>query len=105
MAFFTENFLNARRADLLRSVCRFQYQINGSAWHDGTINSKEVSGTDVVVFVSAPSSGAADTITGVRVYDNNDALAGQQTISLARTSLNSALLRFTFPLIEKIETE
>ena len=30
MAFFTEDFLNARRADLLRSVQRFQYQINAA---------------------------------------------------------------------------
>ena len=40
MAFFTEDFLNARRADLLRSVQRFQYQINGGGWQDGEINSK-----------------------------------------------------------------
>lgn len=39
MAFFTEDFLNARRADLLRSVQRFQYQINGGGWRDGEINS------------------------------------------------------------------
>lgn len=100
MAFFTENFLNARREELLRSVCRFQYQLNGSAWNDGEINSKEVDGDAVVVFVNVPSSGAADTVTGVRVYDQNDALAGSQTVSLKRSSLNSALLRFTFPLTE-----
>lgn len=47
--------------------------------------------------------GQADTITGVRVYDINGALAGQQSISLKRTSLNVALLRFTFPLIETEE--
>lgn len=103
MAFFTENFLNARRGELLRSVSRFQYQLNGSTWKEGTINSKTIEGTDVVVYVNVPSSGAADTITGVRVYDNQDALAGQQVISLKRTSLNTALLRFTFPLIEKTE--
>lgn len=101
MAFFTQRFLNDRRAEILRSVTRFQYQLNNSAWHDGEINSKEISGTDVVVFVNVPSSGATDTITGVRVYDINGNLAGSQTISLARTSLNSALLRFTFPLIEE----
>ena len=101
MAFFTENFLNARREELLRSVCRFQYQLNGSAWRDGEINSKEVDGDAVVVFVNVPSSGAADTVTGVRVYDQNDALAGSQTVSLKRSSLNSALLRFTFPLTEE----
>lgn len=101
MAFFTDNFLNARRGELLRSVCRFQYQVNGGTWRDGEVNSKEIVGTDVVVFVNVPSFGTADTITAVRVYDNNDALAGQQNISLKRTSLNTALVRFTFPLIEE----
>lgn len=101
MAFFTQNFLNARRQELLRSVCRFQYQINNGSWYDGEINSKEVSGVNVVVFVAVPSSGNADTITGVRVYDQNNALAGSQSISLRRSSLNSALLRFTFPLTEE----
>ena len=55
----------------------------------------------MVVFVNVPGSGRADTITGVRVYDNNGALAGQQEIKLQRSSLNTALLRFTFPLIEE----
>lgn len=82
-------------------MCRFQYQLNGGAWKDGTINSKEIKGSDVVVFVNVPSSGQADTITGVRVYDNNNELAGQQEIKLQRSSLNTALLRFTFPLIEE----
>ncbi|WP_295416125.1 hypothetical protein [uncultured Subdoligranulum sp.] len=100
MAFFTENFLNARRNELLRSVCRFQYQINNGSWFDGEINSKEVVGTAVVVFVSAPSSGKDDTITAVRIFDQNDALAGSQKVSLTRSSLNSALLRFTLPLTE-----
>lgn len=101
MAFWKDSFLNARRAELLRSLKRFQYQRNGGTWYDGEINSKEVIGDSVVVFVNVPSFGAADTITGVRVYDNNNALAGQQTISLVRDSLNTGLLRFTFPLIEQ----
>ena len=100
MAFFKESFLNARRAELLRSVCRFQYQLNGGTWKNGEINSKQILGTSVVVFVNVPSSGGADTITGVRVYDNNDNLAGEQAISLQRSRANTALLRFTFPLIE-----
>lgn len=47
-----------------------------------------------------PSSGAADTVTAVRVYDNNDSLAGSQSVNLKRQSYNTGLLRFTFPLIE-----
>lgn len=101
MPFFTESFLNARRAELLRSVCRFQYQLDGGGWKDGTINSKEIKGSDVVVMVNVPGSGRADTITGVRVYDNNGALAGEQALQVKRSSLNTALLRFTFPLIEE----
>ena len=100
MAFFKKSFLDARRGELLRAVSRFQYQLNNGSWHNGEINSKQIIGENVVVFVNVPSSGAADTITGVRVYDNNDALAGEQTVSLRRSSLTTALLRFTFPLIE-----
>ena len=100
MAFFTEDFLNARCRDLLRSVQRFQYQLDGGGWQDGEINSKEVTGNAVTVFVDVPSSGRADTITGVRVYDNNDRLAAQQTVNVKRTSVNAALLRFVFPLTE-----
>lgn len=100
MAFFTEEFLNERRADLLRSVERFQYQINGGDWADGEINSKSVVGNAVVVFVNVPSSGAADTITGVRVYDSGGRLAGQQAVSVRRASVNAVLLRFMFPLVE-----
>ena len=98
--FFTEDFLNARRRDLLRSVQRFQYQLDGGGWQDGEINSKEVTGNAVTVFVNVPSSGRADTITGVRVYDNNDRLAAQQTVNVKRASVNAALLRFVFPLTE-----
>lgn len=100
MAFYTDAFLAARREQLLRAVQRFQYQLNGSDWHDGEINRKEIEGNAVVCYVNIPSSGSADTVTGVRVFDNNGALAGSQTISLARKSINSALLRFAFPLIE-----
>lgn len=100
MAFFTDTFLKARREELLRAVSRFQYQLNGSTWKDGEINSKQVVGNAVVVYVNAPSSGQKDTITAVRVYDRNGELAGSQTVSLTRDSVNVGLLRFTFPLVE-----
>lgn len=101
MAFFTDSFLNDRRTEFLRSLKKFQYQRNGGTWHDGVINSMSIAGTSVVVFVHIPSFGVADTITGVRVYDQNNNIAGQQSISLTRSSVNTGLLRFTFPLIEQ----
>ena len=101
MAFWKETYLNDRRGEILRSIQRAQYQVNGGTWYNGEINSKEITGQNVVIFVSVPSSGTADTITGVRVYDNNGRLAGEQTISLRRESVNAALIRFTFPLVEE----
>lgn len=101
MAFFTEEYLNKRRKEILNSVEKVQYQINNSSWHDGTINDKTIDGSNVIIFMDAPSSGQADTITGVRVYDNYGHLAGQQTISLKRNSISSALIRFTFSLEEE----
>lgn len=100
MPFFKETFLADRREELLRSVCRFQYQLDSKSWYDGEINSKDVSGENVIIFVSVPSSGGSDTITAVRVFDDNNALAGEQSTNLKRSSVNTALIRFTFPLIE-----
>ena len=98
MAFWQNSFLNDRRAELLRSVKRFQYQRNGGTWYDGEINSKEIVGTDVVVFVNVPSFGVADTITGVRVYDNNNALASN-VFSLAIESVNKEKAVFVSSII------
>lgn len=100
MAFFKPNFLSDRRLELQRAVHKFQYQLNGTTWLDGTINEKTIEGNAVVVFVDVPSSGKADTITGARFYDANGRLGGEQALSLARKDINSALIRFVFPLDE-----
>ena len=100
MAFFTDDYLNARRQDLLRSVQGFQYQINNGSWRDGEINSKSVLGNAAIIFANVPSSGGADTITGVRILDNNGKIAGQQAVNVQRHSANATLIRFTFPLTE-----
>lgn len=99
--FFTDDFLNERRKEFLRALVKFQYQINNGSWYIGRINSKQISGTDIIFFVDAPCSGTSDTITAVRVYDTRGELAGSQSTSVARTYQNGALFRFVFPLIEQ----
>ena len=81
MAFFKESFLNARRAELLRSVCRFQYQLNGGTWKNGEINSKQILGTSVVVFVNVPSSGSADNMTTTTTWPENRPSACKEAVS------------------------
>lgn len=103
MAFFTDKFLNDRREELLRSVDRFQYQLNGGAWQTGTVNSKEIIGTNVVVFVNVPEFWAGRHDHGRKGVRHQRRTGRTASISLKRTSLNVALLRFTFPLIETEE--
>lgn len=100
MAFFKDSFLNALRENMLQSVCRFQYQLDNGSWKDCEINSKQIVGNSVIVIVSVPGSGKADTITAVRVLDNDNILVGEHTIGLQRSSANTALLRFAFPITE-----
>jgi hypothetical protein len=102
MSFYTSNFLSKRRGELLRAIGRFEYQLNNGAWRqDATINEKKIENDAVVCYVSIPNTAAAaDVITGARVYDANGVLAGSQTISLSRTSTQTGLLRFEFPLVE-----
>ncbi len=100
MAFFKETFLADMRSNLLQSLGSVEYQLNQGDWNSGTVNKKEISGTEVVLYVNVPCSGEADTVTGVRIYDSNGDLAGEQTINLSRGSDQGALLRISCPLIE-----
>lgn len=100
MAFFSNEFLNRRRQELLNDLGKFQYQVNGSSWQDGTVNSADVVGNSVVVYAHAPASGKEDTITGVRIYDRAGRIAVQGTVSLKRNRRNSALLKIEMPLNE-----
>ena len=100
MGFYTSSYLAGKRQELLNDIVRIQYQRNNSQWNNGVINSKVISGNNVVIMVNAPSSGVNDTITGARALDKDGTIIGQQSMSLARTSLNAALLKLTFPIIE-----
>lgn len=99
MAFWTSEYLSKLRDKIKSSIAKVQYKI-GSTWYTATINQVTVSGTQVILFVSVPNSGNAQTITGVRIYDTVGDLAGEQTCSITRTSAQNLLLKFEFPLTE-----
>lgn len=101
MAFFTNAYLNKRRKQVLRSIVKFTYQKNNGSWfNDAIIDSKEIVGTDVIIFATVPSSGLANTITRIRLYDDESEIAGEGVVNIVRTGANSAGIRFTVPLIE-----
>ncbi len=100
--FWQESFLKARRQQLLNAIGKFQFRIS-SVWYDAEVNDKEIDDAQgaVVVYVNMPHVGeTADTITGVRLFDSNGILAGQQDVNVKRAVNQTALFRFVFPLVE-----
>lgn len=103
MAFFNKEFMDDRRREFLNSIGKIQYQTDGKIWNDGTVNSKEIIGTNIVILVDAPGSGKEDTITAVRAYDHYGRVAGQQPVTLKRKNINSGTIRLTISLEEEVE--
>lgn len=97
--FYTAEYLAKRRKKWIDSLVRVQYQENG-VWKTAAINSKTVTGTDLVIMANAPSSGTGGKITAVRIYDNDGVLAGSTTVNIEHTSVQNTLLKFVLPIKE-----
>lgn len=99
MPFYTDEYLTKRRKKWIDSLTKVQYQENG-VWRDASINSKTVTGTDLVIMASAPSTGSSGTISAVRIYDNDGVLAGTTAVNIEHTSIQNTLLKFVLPIKE-----
>lgn len=100
MAFWSTDFMNARREAWLASLQKMQYLADGT-WHDAAIVSKKVTGNRVVVIASLPHSSGKQTVSAVRILDTGGSQAGYQEISLTRTASQRILVKFEFPIYEK----
>ena len=94
--------MNRRRKNWLDSIVKVQYQVGGT-WHDGTINTKEISGNKLILLVYMPGVGSSgtETITAVRIIDVAGEQSGYQAMSLTRRVTQGAITRFEFPIYEK----
>ncbi len=99
MSFWQGVFLSKRQQSLKREIAQVQYQAGGN-WHRGVINSKIVQAAALTVLINLPALETDNVITGVRVYDSEGDLAGQQNLSIVRTAGQSAALRLIFHLQE-----
>ena len=101
MSFWTNEFMNNRRAEWLRSLVKFQFQVNGT-WYDATIKTKRITGNKVEIIVSFPRvSSGSQSITAVRIIDVTGKQCGYQAIELVRAASQGALTKFEFPIYEK----
>lgn len=101
MAFWTQEFMAKRRENWLNSLVKFEYQADGS-WHEATINSKKINGTQLELVVSLPrTSAGTQTITAIRVIDVSGKQCGYSTTSVKRAVNQGVLAKFELPIYEK----
>ena len=100
MGFWSNEYLAKQRQRWLDSLTRFQYQVSG-VWYDATVNSAEISGNSIIILANVPNvPNVANTVTRIRIYDDAGMLAGEQEVSIARTGVQSILVKFNLPIQE-----
>lgn len=98
MAFWTDDFLNKRRREWLKSIDKIQYYADGT-WYDAQITSKTIDG-DTLKILSQTTDSKALTITSVRLIDTGGDVAGQITESITKLASQGVITLWEFPLYE-----
>lgn len=93
--FWTEKFLAKRREEWLKAIYRAEYTMDGKTYA-GTIVTKKVEGEKLLIdIISTQGQGVEkNTITEVRLYDDNNDLAGkaaENTVKLSNQGIFTAL--------------
>ena len=98
MAFWTDDFLNKRRTEWLKSIVKIQYYAGGT-WYDAQITSKTIDG-DTLKILSQTTDSKALTITSVRLIDTGGDVAGQLTENITKLATQGVITLWEFPLYE-----
>lgn len=101
MAYFSEDFLNRRREQWLRSIYSVEAQVNG-AWHRVTIDKKYIEGGNtLVVMATFPSlNNSTCTVTASRLVDVRGETAAYQQRVIQKQSGQGIMLKITIPIYE-----
>lgn len=100
MAFWSTTYLNKIRNKIMNDTIKAKYKI-GTTYYDATINSKTVSGENVVIIVGCPNiATGTQTITEVVLYDNNNDIMATKTDSVTKTGTQGVLFKFDLPIKE-----
>lgn len=100
MAYFTDDFLNERRKQWLRSIAYVECQANG-AWHRGKIEKKDVSGDTIIVNATFPDlDEVAATITASRIIDVRGAQVAYKQKNVKKAAGQGTMIQVKIPLDE-----
>ena len=100
MAYFSQNFIDHRRKQWLRSIHSVEVQTNGT-WYTGKITKKELEGDTLVILATFPELDTLDcTLTASRIKDVRGEVAAYQQRVVEKISGQGVLLKITIPIYE-----
>lgn len=100
MAYFTDDFLNERRKQWLRSIAYVECQANG-AWHRGKIEKKDVSGDTIIINATFPDlDEVAATITASRIIDVRGVQVAYKQKNVKKAVGQGTMIQVKIPLDE-----
>lgn len=100
MAYFSEDFLNRRRKQWLRSIVYVEVQVNG-AWYRDSIDNKNIEDDTLVIMATFPSLNTSTcTVTASRLIDVRGETAAYQQRVVQKQSGQGMMLKITIPINE-----
>ena len=100
MAYFSENYMNARRNQWLSSIHAVEVQV-GSDWHRGDISKKAIEGDTLVITATFPTlDSTACTISASRLIDVRGEVASYQQRVIEKNSGQGTMIKITVPIYE-----
>lgn len=100
MAYFSENFMNERRNQWLRSIHSVQVLVDNT-WHTGDITRKDVEDDTLVIMATFPSLDDREcTITASRIVDVRGMQASYQQRIIKKNVGQGVLIKITVPIYE-----
>ena len=100
MAYFSDNFMEHRRKQWLRSIHAVEVQTGGS-WHRGTINKKKIEGDTLTILATFPSlDSVACTIDASRLIDTRGEIAAYQQRTITKVEGQGTMIKLTVPIYE-----
>ena len=97
--FWTETFIEARRAEWLSQIAKAQYCVNG-VWQDAAITERYVTDSGIKITTALDEFPTAIKITGIRLLNKDDEIVGEQNENLEIGELQGVMSVWNFSIYE-----
>ena len=99
--FWTEAFINSRRAEWLNQINKAQYCVDG-VWQDAEITEKYISSTGIKITTAMGEFSKKVKISGIRFLNKDEEVVGEQSENLEILALQGIMSVWDFSIYETL---